>query len=109
MESIKHFLYVSGITVLYNIFFTKTANMMYKDMFYTERKEKTAVFLIFIALMSIIISCYGIKGYPTIKRGIKWGGILLLIFTFFDNWSVINDTIKLTLIGLFLILMLICA
>ena len=134
--SINSNLFIIPIALLFNLFsyntvyyvanYTATSKMCHKfdygkpgyDECYKEREILLKVKDNSIFIASIIISVIGIivgtilMNHPTLKTsglGIGCGGILLLLFTVFNNWHRTTELMKLIYIGLGLIALIIAS
>lgn len=87
--------------IVYCLFFYYAFEILYKDLALEIRKNKTLNYLFAIGVISILYAICVIE--PTtntkyiVRKGIKFGGILILCFIVMFHWNDLSDQLKLTM------------
>jgi len=93
--------------ILYNIFFHRMTEMIYKNAPQKEQFNKSIALLFTIGLISYIVVFLFLPDRPkyndpNIKLGILIGGTLLIMSAIINNWDNMCETSKLSALGLFI-------
>lgn len=96
------------IALVYNMFFHKLGNVLYNDMEFEKRKENTisVIFIAGIVGMSLgYIMCLDDFEYKsaTVGTGLKIGGFFLLMSSILNNWTEMDDGLKLIVLGIMMV------
>lgn len=86
------------IAVLYNMFFHKLPNIIFKDLPYSEKYNKTISLLLISGITAIVLNRLSIPENNEIRNGIGIGGLMLLFSALTNNWKNMQDMVKLSLI-----------
>ena len=69
---------------------------------YTQNKSdqdtKKFVFMMIVGIISLMI-VYNLDANNTIRYGVGLGGLMTIIYALFMNWSSMNETIRLCVLG----------
>lgn len=98
----------ASIATMYNIFVHHMTSIMYKDLAYQERHNKTSILLLLSGIGAIVIAKMIMdetKKYNNsiVSYGLFLGGIILIITTILANWQDMTDKIKLISSGMVLL------
>lgn len=105
-DSILSPLIIIIVSLLYNGFFHKLTQVMYGRQPFDQNRYNSIVTLITIGIASLIFyklvedESIDVKINKNILKSIKYGGLLLIFSGIMNNWTDMNETIKLLLIGL---------
>ena len=97
-----------SISLIYNLFIHYLTSMMYKDLPYAEKHNKTVVLLVVAGIIGIFLGKVVLKRKQdgVVDRGLFIGGIMLVFTGFIANWENISDEIKLFASGVGLIIVI---
>lgn len=102
------------IVFLYNAFMQKMIEYFYDDLNQLEKIQNTSQLLFIIGCFGIIISKWHLnlkKNNKNNKKkiiysGLFYGNIILVLFTYINNWQFLTDQNKLLMFGLSLFIFL---
>lgn len=102
------FLLAFAIAIVYNLFIVKMSEIMTLDLDYDSKIQKSLVIGIIGSIIGFIMAKYlfGKKSILTNKSaayGLTGGSLIILINTLFFNWDVLDNGIKLFIIGTILL------
>lgn len=109
MEQCVDILISISISILYVFFIQKISEMTIKDLEYNERIQKEIIISLIGGIVGYIIAIYllEIKKYKiknkAVKYGILLGSTFIIINALIFNWLIIDNDIKLFIIGCLLI------
>lgn len=93
--------------IMYNIFFNYLSSVVYSDLPFQERQDRTIVTLFFAGIAGILIAAYIVKknsendDHNSItSTGLKLGGLLLILTALIGSWDSINNDFKVCLAAL---------
>jgi len=104
MVEFKDALIFIPFALLYNMFFHKMTEMLYKNTNHAESFKKSIALLLAIGILSMVIGLLIIPEHPkyndpNIRLGILIGGLLLILSVIGNNWGNMGDMGKLVAIG----------
>lgn len=95
------------IAILYNVFFNYLSSVIYSDLPFQERQDRTIVTLFLGGILGLIAASYIVKRNKTstnkssiTSTGLKIGGLLLVLTSLIGSWDSINNDFKVCLAGL---------
>lgn len=97
-------LYIS-IAIAYNLFIHNLASFTYKGLQYNTKVKRTAVLLFIAGTLAYLIAKFVLEdkqnsfNNPNVSYGLKIGGILLILTSFFSNWDNFGDEMKIMAVG----------
>ena len=95
---IKEFAIILPIAILYNMFFHKLPNIIFQDLQYSEKYNKTISLLLVSGIAAVVLNRLSIPENYRIRAGIGLGGLMLIFSALTNNWKNMQDMVKLSLI-----------
>jgi len=108
---IKDLLIAIPIGITYNVFVHYLSNVVFSDLEYAERYQKTLIMMFIIGISTIIISFTILKSNKryrnrAIRYGLIFGSLLLIFYSMITNWANVLDETKLFIFGTLLLVMI---
>jgi hypothetical protein len=95
------------IAIIYNLFTSKMAEIFTKDYQMKEKVQKTLIIQIISGITALVLAfmVFGKERFKNliVKYGLLLGGGILLGYSLFCNWDIIEDNTKLIAIGCLLV------
>lgn len=93
------------IGIIYNFLINKLVNVMFDQMTYTERYQKSLIFMFVIGLIGLVLAFTLFKNHPIFKNrplrfGLILGSILLIFYSIISNWNRMDDITKIVVFGI---------
>lgn len=85
------------IAICYNLFIHHVTNVMYKDLPFDEKFDKSVIFLFVAGIFAIVVSKLIQKdsfSESVLCMGFFVGGILLILTSMWVNWDHMNDDMR---------------
>ena len=94
---IDYFIILS-IMITFNLFMHFLASSLWQNIPYSEKINKSTIFLFVAAILAITIGLlFDNKKYLPIKKGLYYGGIILMLTLILTYWNILSNEIKLLL------------
>ena len=91
------------IAILFNLFIHHLTSILFRDMMYKEKTNKSVIFILISGIIGVVMSKMLFKQKKkersVVENGLWLGGLLLIITSIFINWQTMSDDIKLLMIG----------
>lgn len=93
------------VALIYNAFFHKLTQILYGGLPFNENKTKSVQALLIIGIISLVLYKLHVEGSLPINinkniiKAVKYGGLLLLFSAIMNNWTGMDETVKLLLLG----------
>jgi hypothetical protein len=105
ISNIKTFGISLMIAVFYNMFFHKLGNVLYNDLEFQQRKENTISVIFIAGIIGLSIGyllCLDDFEYQSLSvgHGLQIGGVFLLVSSLLNNWTEMDDGLKLIMLGI---------
>lgn len=95
---IPKYIVLAGV---YDLFIYKLTNVIYNDLSFADRTQKTYQLLLILSILGIVIPKMIINiPNQTLRDGIVHGSYIILISTVLLYWNQISDDWKLFLLGM---------
>lgn len=96
-------IYVS-IAIVYNLFVHNLASLMFQDQQFDDKQNNTTIMLLVFGFGGIMAP-YLMKKFKKYKnkhvsKGLKWGGLLMILTALFVNWDDFGNELRLACFGL---------
>jgi len=91
-----------SIAIIYNMFIHHFISMICKDLSYEEKYYRSLSFVFITGIFALIVSKIYVK-HNTVKKGLFYGGLLLIITGIFTNWTGMTEQLKLIVSGSILV------
>jgi|SRR3989304_8159794 len=93
------------IAAFYNLLVHHLGSMMYNDLLFEDKVQKTIVFLLIAGIAGLVFGFIILKPGQSYKdsvvsKGLGLGGIILIITSFLGNWENMTDQGKLLISSL---------
>lgn len=89
---------------IYVIFINKSVSLFLSDMTYGDRFQQSILIIFMIAILSLtlaytVFSKHDVYKNDVVKLGLTFGSIWIIFHSLFINWNIINEEMKLLVIG----------
>jgi hypothetical protein len=99
MNNIINHSVILSTSIIYNSFFYQIINILYKNIPFEEKKNKSVILLVIGGIIGIVLTNLHFEqidnDYKPIKLGIRYGSYFLLVSTFINYYELMNNETRL--------------
>ncbi len=108
MGILKDIIIAIPIGVVYNFIVNRAINVSFGQMAYSEKYQKSLIFMFVIGLIGMILAFTLFKNHPMFKNrplrmGLIFGSSILIFYSMITNWEKMDDITKIIMFGIILI------